>query len=992
MRASISEKVFVVSLNSSGPCSKKHRFYTCGVMLLWFVALPGAAQESVRVNSPLTPNASLDHIVVAPGLRVELVAHEPQVVDPVAIRFDEKGRLWVVEMRDYPNGPPKGEPPRSRISLLTDANGDGHFETATVFADHLLFATGIQPWQEGIFVTMAGQVAYMKDTTGDDRADLIETWYTGFSQDNPQLRANHPRWSLDNHIYVANGLRGGEVVDARQADRDQKPLSISGMDFRFDPRTRKCEAVSGAGQFGLTFDDYGNRFVCSNRNPVTHIVLENRYLEKNPLVAVASTRHDVAASGAASRVFPIARAWTTSNLHAGQFTAACGVEVYRGDALPPDYYGNVLTCDPTGHLVHRELVRPHGVTFTSQPARDGVEFFASRDEWCTPVNLEVGPDGALYVVDMYRAVIEHPDWMPEELRDRADLHLGNDRGRIYRIVPATNDRTSPAPKLASALSTSLVNHLGHPNAWWRETSARLLVERNDLSIRGELEDVARRHASPLARIHALWVLSGLGWLSDDLLSAACEDQDARVIEQAVAIAERRLEESSDLRDKVLQLCKHDDPRVRYRATLALAPFQAVPRDQTDQWELWAVLIAVGNRAGDALSDWLRVSDGGQPALTHWVSDPRPWVLELAAMAAASDDEKQQLRAMAALLGESAYRRAGLTRFFSAAARRGTSYASIREKLDATQRAELDQVINEAWILASSADETAERRIEAIELLALQAGASSSLAPLALEETSLAIRLAAIDALGQQSDLGPWQQLLAQFPRELPEVRRRVLDGLLARSERASLLLDEIAAGRIRGAELEPSRTGQLLNHSDAQIKDRAQHLFADAVPADRQEVLADYQTVLTMQSDPQRGRGVFKKQCATCHRIDKVGVDVAPDISDSRDRSVQQYLTDIIQPNSAIDANYVNYTLHTDDGRVFHGIVATETSTSVTLKQPEGKTITFRRDDIEELSSNGTSLMPEGLEKQIPHQDMADLIAFIKNWRYLDGRTPLTNN
>jgi len=167
--------------------------------------------------------------------------------------------------------------------------------------------------------------------------------------------------------------------------------------------------------------------------------------------------------------------------------------------------------------------------------------------------------------------------------------------------------------------------------------------------------------------------------------------------------------------------------------------------------------------------------------------------------------------------------------------------------------------------------------------------------------------------------------------------------------------------------------------------------LANIVTTDRQAVLADYQAVLTMESDPQRGQQVFSKQCATCHRIDNIGVDVAPDISDSRTKTAEQYLVDIIQPNRAIDANYVNYTLHTEDGQIISGVVATETSTFVTLKQAGGKTATFRREEIEQLRSNGVSLMPEGLEKQIPHQQMADLIAFIKNWRYLDGRTPLSN-
>jgi putative membrane-bound dehydrogenase-like protein len=327
-----------------------------------------AAEPPAAVNSPLSPEQSLKHFQLPEDLAIEIVAAEPEVVDPVAIRFDEAGRMWVVEMRDYPLGPPKGEPPLSKIKVLEDRNADGRYETATVFAENLSFVTGVQPWRGGVIVTLAGQVAYMKDTDGDGKADVNETWFTGFAQENSQLRANHPTLAIDNWVYVAGGLRGGKIVDPRKPD--QPPIAISGMDFRFDPLTGKAEAVAGNGQFGLCFDDAGNRFVCSNRNPLRHVVIEDRYLKRNPRVAVPQVVQDVCAAAEQSRIYPISRAWTTSNLHAGQFTAACGCQIYRGDALPAFYRGAAFTCDPTGNLVHMEKLTPDGPTLrASQPSR-----------------------------------------------------------------------------------------------------------------------------------------------------------------------------------------------------------------------------------------------------------------------------------------------------------------------------------------------------------------------------------------------------------------------------------------------------------------------------------------------------------------------------------------------------------------------------------------------------------------------------------------------
>src|SRR6476661_1522543 len=232
------------------------------LVLVWSLVL-GHSSLAAEVASPLSPLDAQQAMQLADSsLRIELAAAEPQVVDPVAIRFDEDGRMWVAELIDYPLGNPSGGDALSRIQVLEDKDGDGRFETATTFAGKLPFVTGLQPWKGGVFVTLSGRLAYMKDTDGDGKADVDETWFEGFAELNTQLRANHPRLALDNWIYVANGLRGGKVVNKKLGEKE--PINISGMDFRFDPLTGKAESISGNGQFGLCFDDWGNRFNCSN--------------------------------------------------------------------------------------------------------------------------------------------------------------------------------------------------------------------------------------------------------------------------------------------------------------------------------------------------------------------------------------------------------------------------------------------------------------------------------------------------------------------------------------------------------------------------------------------------------------------------------------------------------------------------------------------------------------------------------------------------------
>ena len=226
-----------------------------------------------------------------PGLRIELVAAEPDVASPVAMAFDEDGRLWVVEMGDYPNGPPEGQLPEGRIRVLEDRDNDGRYERNTVFAEHLLFANGLLPWRGGVIVTQAPSIVYLRDTDGDGKADQRDVLYEGFAAKNPQLRVSHPNLGIDNWIYVANGLRGGQAVRSGRANA--KPIDLGGMDFRFDLIHDREEAISGMGQFGLTFDDWGERFVCDNRHHLRHVVLPNRYIKRNPYLAVPQVLDDV---------------------------------------------------------------------------------------------------------------------------------------------------------------------------------------------------------------------------------------------------------------------------------------------------------------------------------------------------------------------------------------------------------------------------------------------------------------------------------------------------------------------------------------------------------------------------------------------------------------------------------------------------------------------------------------------------------------------------
>ena len=977
---------------------------------------PPANSPPPTVKSPLSADDALKSFVLAsPDLKMELVAGEPDVIDPVAIAFGDDLALWVVEMRDYPYGPKPGsnEKPKSRIKRLLDLNKDGRYETVTVFADELLFVTGVLPWRDGVIVTLAGEIAFFADRNGDGKAEVKETWFTGFDQGNSQLRANHPTLGPDGWVYVANGLRGGTVVAAKPEWKVKgQPLPLAGFDFRFNPLTGEYGAVSGHGQFGLCFDDYGNRFVCSNRNPVQHVVLEDHFVKRNPFLAVKKTVHDVAAFAEHSKLHPICRTWTTSLTHDHQFTAACGVQIYRGDALPPEYKGNAFTCDPTGSLVHREVMSPLGATFTSHPGEQRQEFLASPDSWFRPVNLANGPDGALYVVDMYRAVIEHPDWMPVELRTRKDLNDGNDRGRIWRIAsvepPSLQDR--PHESLKDLTLLDLIELLEHRNAWHRETASRLLLERHPDEVLDALKLDWKKNRLTRSRLHVLWLLRSLDpRLTPAVLAwSETENRDARVREQVVAAIGDNLDEL--LSDETNDLASHEtDDRVRFRMALDLTGRSA------DDHQARASLVRLLRRG--AADPWLRVAVG-----TLKTDPPEDFLIELltdwetlAQPVAAADELVEELGAIIGrqlapvgtrpvfkcVLGfnpakwDATFARevrlAGLRGLADGIARRGQSLQEHLAQLGESELRSANELIESARASLLSVKEVEPHRLTAIKTLQFvkRPEIAASLLELATSQTAATLRLAALDALASQRDPSVGPKLLAAFTSQTPPLRRAMLDVLLADETATDLLLKDLESGAIKPNELDVTRQARLTKHRNQELAARAEKLFAGNVSADRAAVVTAYQPALEKKGDVARGRAIFEKNCVTCHRVAGIGVNVGPDVADTYNKTPAYLLTNILDPNRAVDANYFGYTLATNQGRIYTGLVKAETASSITIRLPEGKEETILRADVDELKSSGLSLMPVGVEKNITIDQMADLLTFLKNWRYLEDGVPL---
>ncbi|HSI77303.1 MAG TPA: PVC-type heme-binding CxxCH protein [Lunatimonas sp.] len=557
------------------------------VSLLFTILAISAACTENRYAEPLSPEDSIETFDLHEDFVIEVFAAEPHVWDPVELVFDEKGRAFVVEMPDYPYKPEPGQG-RGRIRLLHDNDGDGIVDESVIFADGLPDATSLQPWKGGLIVTSAPHIFYLKDTNGDNKADVKEVLFEGFFENNSEAQITNLRFGIDNWIYAANNGQAGEVTYTKKPEAGT--LDMRGADFRFRLDTDQFELESGTAQFGHTLDDWNNKFFTQNTLHIQQAVIPRRYLERNPHQSTLNVNANI--SDHDFDMFqltppPYWRAERTrrrniqyqeQNLdrveHADKhFTGASGGTVYNGDAFPEAFYGNVFTGDVAGNLIHRDVLvkdseKPVFIAKRAPEEQDR-EFLASTDPWFRPTNFTVGPDGYLYVVDYYRQHIETPVSIPDDLKEDMDFYAGENHGRIYRIRPKneTNLR-SLRVDLSTKTASGLVEFLAHSNGWFRLNAQRLLLEKPDMSITSAVEKMATDHADPRARLHAMYVLDGMDQLTVSVIKKALGDTHGEVKRHAIRLAERH----TDLKMELLSLTSDSNPIIAMQAILSLGQY------------------------------------------------------------------------------------------------------------------------------------------------------------------------------------------------------------------------------------------------------------------------------------------------------------------------------------------------------------------------------------------------------------------------------------
>jgi len=994
------------------------RFYILlltGLALLLLGSLRADTPPGTPAKGPLSPRDEQATFRLPKGFRIELVACEPDVIDPVAMAFDEDGRLYVAEMRGYPNaGVGTGTITSGRIKLLQDRDGDGYFETSTVFAEGLRFPQGVQPWRKGLLVPMAPNILYLEDTDGDGKADQQRVLYTNFALANIQQLVNSLQFGLDNWIHGVAGGNGGSVRSAEKPDLPAVELRSRGVRFRPDV-PGSLEPTSGGGQYGLTPDDYGRWFVNTNSQHLRHIVLPDHYLRRNPYLAVSAVTLDIPDHGPACQVHRISafEAWrvertsqrrdgpnasrfpTTELVPGGYITSACSPVVYTADAFPESYRNNVFICEPANNLIHRDVLAPKGATFTASRGDADCEFLASTDNWFRPVQATVGPDGALYVLDFYREVIETPLSLPEDIKKKLNLE-SRGRGRIWRISADSDGKPRPRvrPSLGKASAAELVGYLEHPNRWWRLTAQRLLYQRQERSIKPALEQLAQNSKSGPGRAHALWTLEGLQILDNAIIRRALLDPEPGVREQALRLADSRLASSSELRQAVVHMTDDPSPRVRFQLAFTLgeadyadgmvALMRLAVRDGEDPWTQTALLSSSHRCAASLLQ-----TIAGERIFTREASAARLQLLRrLASQVGARGIESEVVSVLAWLNGPEPAIEAWQVAILEGLAAGMQNGPRGLERLWTAPPAELRQaaarakaVFEQAGIRAVEAKRPLAARLAAVQMLGygpfalLEKAAPDLVNP----QTPPELQLAAVRALALQRDPAVPALLLAAWGAYSPAVRREVQEALFARADRLPALLDAVERKAIPPMQLDPLRVEQLRKHADARIRQRAQVLLSGQLAPARQKVVEDFRPALELLSDLKRGQAVFVKNCITCHRLDNQGREVGPDLASAlRDKSPEQLLISILDPSREVDSRYLNYVVITRAGRSLSGLIAAETASSVTLRRGDQAEDTVLRSQIEDIQATTKSLMPDGLELQINRQDMADLIAYLR--------------
>jgi len=939
------------------------------------------------------------------GFSMQLVASEPLIKDPVDFEFNEVGDALVLEMPGYPF-----EDQQSRIVILKDKNNDGVYDDKVVFAEGLQLASSILPFRKGVLVAAPPYLLHVKDLNQDNKADAVDTLMGGFATENLQHNYNGLTYGLDNWIYGANGGNSGKPYWWGDTT---STVDLRGQDFRFNLDTKTLERLGeSSGGFGLAMDEFGHLFETHNTNHISTLVFPDRYLQKRQLIKdhTLLTISDHEENGL-SRVYPIGEQDTRVNHpeQSGYFSGACGITYYGGGDFGKEYENTVWVADVVLNLIHVDKIKPSGASFSASRILEQKDFIASTDRAFRPVNMTVGPEGAMYVVDMSREVIEHPEWIPDDIEKDLDLEAGKDKGRIYKI---TRTETTAFDFKTFQTVEGMISNLEHSNQWVRKTAHRLLVDNpiND----DQLNEIEQSLSSKneMVRLHALWVLHLKNILNVNQLSNGLEDSSSGIRENALIMAENYLAKNEVVLEKVMSLCGDPDQRIRMQAALTLS---TISEDQFNR-NRSTLLKALTESAGLISDDWnvAAITLASQQSsaelfkafITSNTNTKNIALLSSLAFVCTKtiNDLQIVLEGLSSSSLSSSQKRIILHPLISTSI--SNSNSTIQSSIERLEKSNDIGMIAELAALRSQLRLPPSSTFLKLSRVALQNLLDHSLPDsiryqqltlihylpykeksealfLCLQNTEpLNIQEAALRQLSTYPEIEIGKRLVKQWSELGPQARRWASDLLLYIDLHHDALLTGLENGTINIGEmnfdLERRRT-LLWWTENEETKRRAKALFSDSGVTNRQDAINQMKSAITLTGSVLNGDKVFQTICSNCHVYGSKGQRVGPVLTEISRKSKESLMHDILDPNAAVETKYINHRLETKGGIVHIGIVDSETDQNIVIKKMGGESVTVNKSDIKRFTSLGKSLMMEGLEGSMTPQEMADLLAYLQN-------------
>jgi putative heme-binding domain-containing protein len=937
-------------------------------------------------NRPFTPEEAIEAMTVPPGFAVELVASDPDIANPIAMTFDDQGRIWITQSLEYPRK--EAGRGRDRVKVLEDTDGDGRADRFTVFAEGLNIPTGVAVGHGGVWVLNAPDLLFLRDTNGDGRADRTEVVVTGFGRADTHELASTLTWGPDGWLYGLNG-----VFNPSRITSGGKQFRFTCAMWRVHPRTREfqvvCEGTSNP--YGIAWDGEGSAIVeaCHWANDHLFHFVETGYYKRQ-----------------AGAYPPYTIRLGSITDHGHQKTAYCGLVYLDSDAYPVEYRERLYTGNIHGGCINSDVLARDGSTYI---AHAGPDFLTANDAWFMPVALKVGPDGCLYVLDWYDRYHCYQD------ANRDPTGIDRLKGRLYRVRHKDSPRT-PKFDLANEDDEHLIRRLASPNIYFRETAQRLLTERITPAIRDRLERLVLDDSAPRkARMHALWALIGTGGLGPGFHARLLDHADPGYRAWGVRSAGNHGTVAPAIRDRVATLARDTAPDVQLQVAIAARKIDGLDpmpvlvevlsscgEDKLIPSIAWTNLHPLlPDQGGRFVRLIERVDLMGAPALSKLL----PRVVDR--ILGEPDASMEPVRVLIERLAE---QDAGLARqCFSAAHERAREMSGARRRdLQSQLRPVIRRILAgdpaspltfDAQLLALrlglgsvddgsvrdrfvAADQPEAIRLQALDaLIAFRDPSLPQAVSQVLPSGSPGFLARVLAILGRSDDPKAAEVVLARYPSLDPRLQPLAVDLLLQREPWARKLLDAVLEKKLPRSTLNANHLREILESNDREAiwaVEKEWGTVREERNPQREKVVAEMGEYLRRHpGDAKAGQAVFKKLCAQCHSIYGEGESLGPDLTSNGRGTFDQLLASVFDPSLVIGQSYQTTTVVTEDGRNLTGLVTEDNNRRIVLAMPGGGKEVVARNDVKYTRTSKLSMMPEGIETILDRKELADLFAFL---------------